>query len=416
MISSSEALKLIESVEINPSIIEVNIQNVLNRILAQDIASPINMPPFRQSAMDGYAIRLTNSNMYEIVEESKAGDGKYIDLKEGQAVRIFTGALVPDKADTVVIQENVSRKNNIITISELPNKYDNVRPIGEQVKKGKIILKKGFLLNPAAIGFLAGMGIKELLVYNTPKVSIIITGNELQESGRQLEEGKIYESNSFMLGAALRNLGIYDFIILKTGDTFEETKNAISNALASSDVVLVSGGISVGDYDFVQQALEENGVEQLFYKVNQKPGKPLWFGRKNDRFVFGLPGNPASVLSCFYIYVTPLLRKISGSNDLHLKRLNGISRSYYKNTTGKTLVVVNADISNQDGIVIARVFRFGYRPRQDVFYSIHVAVWTSVTFIGNSSHAAQSRHVNINANTPHDKQLSQHVDAEKRLH
>jgi len=145
----------------------------------------------------------------------------------------------------------------------------------------------------------------------------------------------------------LRNLGIYDFIILKTGDTFEETKNAISNALASSDVVLVSGGISVGDYDFVQQALEENGVEQLFYKVNQKPGKPLWFGRKNDRFVFGLPGNPASVLSCFYIYVTPLLRKISGSNDLHLKRLNGISRSYYKNTTGKTLFLKGNLIGNE---------------------------------------------------------------------
>ncbi len=337
MISFSEALSIIESVESTTSKTKVSVDSSFNKVLAEDIVSPINMPPFRQSAMDGYAIKLTDSNTYELVEESKAGDGKKIDLKRGQAARIFTGALVPDDADTVVIQEHVIRSNNTLSITKQPNKFDNVRPIGEQVKKGEVVLNKGLKINAAAIGFLAGIGISEVLVYNTPKVTIIVTGNELQESGKDLEDGKIYESNSFMLSAALRNLGINSITILKTKDTFDETKNIISKALENSDVVLISGGISVGDYDFVQEALKVNGVEELFYKVNQKPGKPLWFGRKNHQFVFGLPGNPASALSCFYIYVTPLLQKISGSNILHLKRMKASSLSSYNNTTGKTL-------------------------------------------------------------------------------
>lgn len=337
MISVSEALQIIESVETSLSKGEKDIATSLNKVLAEDIISPINMPPFRQSAMDGYAIKLTNSNTYKLVEESKAGDGKKIQLEEGQAARIFTGALVPDDADTVVIQEHVNRSNGTIVINKLPDRLANVRPTGEQVRKGEIVLKKGQLLNAAAIGFLAGIGISEVLVYKTPSVAIIVTGNELQESGKELEEGKIYESNSIMLSSALRNLGITDITTLKTKDTFDATKSVIAKALKQSDVILVSGGISVGDYDFVQEALKENGVEELFYKVNQKPGKPLWFGRKNDQFVFGLPGNPASALSCFYIYLTPLLHKLFGSKDIHLPRIKARSVSDYRNTTGKTL-------------------------------------------------------------------------------
>lgn len=337
MISFSEALNRIETVKSSITKTKVSVDSSLNKILAEDIISPINMPPFRQSAMDGYAIKYTNSDTYELVDESKAGDGKFIELKKGQAARIFTGALVPDDADTVVIQEHVTKTNNSISITKQPAKLDNVRPIGEQVKKGDVVLKKGLKLNAAAIGFLAGIGVNEISVYKTPKVSVVITGNELQESGQKLEDGKIYESNSFMLSAALSNLGISDITILKTKDSFEETKNTISKALENSNIVLISGGISVGDYDFVQEALKANGVKELFYRVNQKPGKPLWFGLKKDQFVFGLPGNPASALSCFYIYVTPLLNKISGSKSIHLPRINARSLSAYKNTTGKTL-------------------------------------------------------------------------------
>ena len=337
MISVSEAIQIIESVKTSLSKGKTDIDLSLNKVLAENIISPINMPPFKQSAMDGYAIKLTDSNTYKLVEESKAGDGKNIQLEEGQAARIFTGALVPDNADTVVIQEHVKRSNGTIVINKLPIRFSNVRPTGEQVKKGEIVLKKGQLLNAAAIGFLAGIGINKVFVYKTPKVTIIVTGNELQEPGKDLEVGKIYESNSIMLSSALKTIGITDITTLKTKDTFDATRSVIAKALLHSDVVLVSGGISVGDYDFVQEALKENGVEELFYKVNQKPGKPLWFGRKNDQFVFGLPGNPASALSCFYIYVTPLLKKISGAKDIHLQRVKANSISDYKNTTGKTL-------------------------------------------------------------------------------
>ncbi len=337
MISFSEAITIIESVEIKSKTQLLELSNSLNRVLAHDITSPINMPPFRQSAMDGYAIKLADSNTYKLVEESKAGDGKKIQLKEGQAARIFTGALVPDDADTVVIQEHVNRSNSTIFINKLPSRLANVRPTGEQVQKGEIVLKKGQLLNAAAIGFLAGIGISEVLVYKIPNVVIIVTGNELQESGKDLEAGKIYESNSIMLSSALRTVGIMNITTLKTEDTYDTTKSVIAQALKHSDVILVSGGISVGDYDFVQEALKENGVEELFYKVNQKPGKPLWFGRKNVQFVFGLPGNPASALSCFYIYVTPLLHKLVGSKEIHLPRVKARSISDYRNTTGKTL-------------------------------------------------------------------------------
>ncbi|MBT8394597.1 MAG: molybdopterin molybdotransferase MoeA [Flavobacteriaceae bacterium] len=337
MISVFKALQIVELAELKPKTQKLELSDSFNKILAQDITSPINMPPFRQSAMDGYAFKLSDSKSYKLVAESKAGDNNKIRLKAGQAARIFTGALVPDEADTVVIQEHVNRSNNTIIINKLPKRTANVRPIGEQVQKGEIVLKKGQQLNAAAIGFLAGIGIPEVLVHKTPRVAIIVTGNELQQAGKDLEAGKIYESNSIMLSSALKTTGITNILTLRTKDTFDATKSVISEALENSDVVLVSGGISVGDYDFVQEALKDNGVNELFYKVNQKPGKPLWFGRKNDQFVFGLPGNPASALSCFYIYVTPLLNKMNGAKDIHLKRIKAKSLTDYKNTTGKTL-------------------------------------------------------------------------------
>ena len=347
MISSVNAIKKIESVKFETLTEQLNIENALNRILAQDVNTPINMPPFRQSAMDGYAIKLTNSNTYNIIDESKAGDGRNINLNPGEAARIFTGALVPNNADTVVIQENVTKDNGVITITKRPEQFDNIRPIGEQVKSGEVVLRKGLKLNPAAIGFLAGIGIQNVIVYKSPKVSIVITGNELQKAGQELEEGKIFESNSVMLETALKKINIKDISIFNTKDTFNETKETIAKALYESDVVLISGGISVGDYDFVQEALKVNEVDEIFYKVNQKPGKPLWFGRKGDQFVFGLPGNPASALSCFYIYVTPLLNRLMGSQSIHLPKIKSRTLSGYKNNTGKTLFLKGILTNNE---------------------------------------------------------------------
>ncbi|MHA7943226.1 molybdopterin molybdotransferase MoeA [Formosa sp. 3Alg 14/1] len=348
MIPVTQAIHIIDSTVVSQRIKKVKIAKSLGFILAEDIFAPINMPSFRQSAMDGYALKWSDSTTYTVTEESKAGDAKHIAIHPLEAVRIFTGAKVPDDADTVVMQEHVTKQDKSITITKMPNKGSNVRPVGEQVSTGDLVLKKGLKLNEAAIGFLAGLGIQRVAVFKTPKVSILVTGNELQRQGKPLKEGAIYESNAVMLKMALQRFGLTQVKVFYAKDTLKATKKNIKRALEYCDVLLISGGISVGDYDFVKEALGKNDVDELFYKINQKPGKPLWFGKKDQQFVFALPGNPASALSCFYVYVLPLLKKCSGYSDYHLPRIQAKSATDFKNTSGKTLFL---KASLQDGIV-----------------------------------------------------------------
>jgi molybdopterin molybdotransferase len=353
MISVSEALQHIEKYCTHNKKVQKSIEKTLGLVLAENVVSPINMPPFRQSSMDGYAYIHSEDTNYKVVGEVQAGNGANIDLKPGEAVRIFTGAKVPDAADTIVIQENVTRIGDTIEITKIPNIEANVRPLGEQIKTGEIALEKGSLLNEAAIGFLASIGVAKVKVYKTPKVSILVTGNELQQLGTKLVEGNIYESNSITLKMALKRLGIKKVKIRRVKDTLEATAKAVSKCLAKSDIVLISGGISVGDYDFVKPALEENGVNEVFYKVNQRPGKPIWFGSKKNKLVYALPGNPASSLSCFYVYALPLIKAQMGFDEYHLPRLIATATADIKNLTGKTLFlkgnVVNGLATLLDG-------------------------------------------------------------------
>ncbi len=337
MISVKTALAIISEFPDTYLFEEVSLNEALNLVLSEDVFSPINMPPFRQSAMDGYAFKYSDKDKYSIVGESKAGDSNNYVLKEGEAVRIFTGALVPDNADTVIMQEHVERVGDKIHIQKMPSQCANIRKTGEQIKTMDIALKRDTKLNEAAIGFLACLGITTVTVYKIPKVGILVTGSELQKPGSELEQGKIYESNSIMLEAALQKIGIKDIEIIRVKDDYDATKTSIEKVLNTKDLLLVSGGISVGDYDFVKEALLENEVEELFYKINQKPGKPLWFGRKKNTYVFALPGNPASALTCFYIYALPLLRKMSGYKNNQLKRVIANSKTTIKNPSGKTL-------------------------------------------------------------------------------
>lgn len=337
MISVSEALQHIEKYCTPDKKVLKSIEKILGLVLAEDVVSPINMPPFRQSSMDGYAYIHSEETNYKVVGEVQAGSGADIQLNPGEAVRIFTGAKVPDAADTIVIQENVNRGGDFIEITKIPNKEANVRPLGEQIKTGEIALEKGTELNEAAIGFLASIGVAKVKVYKTPKVSILVTGNELQQLRTKLDEGKVYESNSITLKIALKRIGVKKVKIRRVKDTLEATKKAVAKCLAKSDIVLISGGISVGDYDFVKQALEENGVNEVFYKINQRPGKPIWFGSKKNKLVYALPGNPASSLSCFYIYALPVIKAQMGFSAYHLPRLKATATSDIKNPTGKTL-------------------------------------------------------------------------------
>jgi molybdopterin molybdotransferase len=191
--------------------------------------------------------------------------------------------------------------------------------------------------------------LEEVYVYQKPKVGILITGNELQSVGTSLKKGCVYESNSSMLKSALRQAGVSEVETVSVLDDLQSTKDAVKNLLNKSDILLVSGGISVGDYDFVKEALIHNKVEELFYKVNQKPGKPLWFGKKASKFVFALPGNPASVLTCFYIYVNPMLQRWMTGKSFSSNRILAKCTSGVANKSGKTLFL--KAILNNDGSV-----------------------------------------------------------------
>jgi len=337
MIQVEEALSIIAENSTNMPVQKIQVSKSLGYILAETVYSPIAMPPFRQSAMDGYAFIHSEKHQYDIIGISQAGDHSKIKLKENEAVRIFTGAHVPDNADTVIMQEHVMATESSILITRMPERYTNVRTKGEQIGEEEVVFKANTLITPAAIGFLACLGITEVEVYKKPKVAILVTGNELVKPGKKLSKGKIYESNSVMLQAALQTIGVKKTKVYKVKDNLKATKKALKEILKKYDIVLISGGISVGDYDFVKEALLENDVQELFYKINQKPGKPMFFGSKNDTLVFALPGNPASSLTNFYIYVCPAIKNRMGFSDIHLKKMLRKLNDNLTNTTGKTL-------------------------------------------------------------------------------
>ena len=303
----------------------ISIGQAYGNVLAEDIYAPIDLPIFDASSVDGYAITyhlpLTTYH-FSIIGEIKAGDNINFDLKADQAVRIFTGAMVPDSATEVVMQEQVERIDERITFNETYKQGNYIRRQGSQLKKGDLTLKKGSFLHPGAIGFIASMGISELRVYPKPKVSVIVTGNEIIKPGNPLSPGQIYESNSFALVASLRQQNIEPIHVLNANDTREDLDKQLKLSINGSDVILLTGGISVGDYDLVYNALKEAGAETLFYKVSQRPGKPLWVGYLGKKWIFALPGNPASVMACYYEYVYPAIRMMIGIENWNLKCVN----------------------------------------------------------------------------------------------
>ncbi|MFG6687325.1 gephyrin-like molybdotransferase Glp [Mariniflexile sp. HNIBRBA6329] len=298
--------------------------------LFENVYAPINMPPFRQSAMDGYALCLHDGLTYNLIGEVKAGDAHQPVLKKGEAVRIFTGAPVPDTANAVMMQEKVVVDGGFITVQHQIAVDTNIRPLGEQVKMGALALSKNTKLTPAAIGYLSSLGISKVKVFKKPTIALITTGNELVDAGSDLTFGKIYESNSKTLLSALYSLKFYDVTIHKVEDDYDETLFKLKTVIDETDLVIITGGISVGDYDFVGKALNELGVTEHFYKVKQKPGKPLFFGTKNNTSIFALPGNPAAALTCFYVYVYVALQKMMDNEVVGLPRVQAKSISNFK--------------------------------------------------------------------------------------
>ena len=315
MISVKEAKEIIINNTAALAPVKMRLANAEGKTLAENVYSLTDIPAFDQSSMDGYAFSFNewkSNGALNIKGEIAAGDSFTTQLSTGTATRIFTGAAVPQGADTVVMQEKITIQNNFLTIDDkmlVPG--SNVRLKGSDIKAGELAMQENSLLAPAAIGFLAGVGVSEVLVYPYPSISIIVTGNELQLPGNPLQHGQLYESNSFSLCAALKLMHFTEVQVYRVEDNLDKITKVLDECLQRSDIVFLTGGISVGDYDFVLQATAKCGVEKLFHKVKQRPGRPLFFGRKENKIVFGLPGNPASVLTCFYEYAEPALKKMS---------------------------------------------------------------------------------------------------------
>jgi molybdopterin molybdotransferase len=323
MISVKEAKQLItENCTVQKaetlSLLEAN-----GSVLAEVIYAPIDTPPFNQSAMDGYAFSFENwdkkSNL-KVIGEVQAGSNAIVNVSKNEAVRIFTGAPIPTGTDTVVMQEKIRlNENQIQILDDFLTEGTNVRPQGSQTKKGAMALQEKQMLTPVAISFLAGIGISKVKVFSKPTVSIIVTGKELAKAEDTITEGKIFESNAIGLIAALNQLGINPVSVQVVDDVQSEIELAISSQL-SFDMLILTGGVSVGDYDLVPASLEKCGIQKIFHKIRQKPGKPFYFGRHNQTLVFALPGNPAAVMSCFYEYVVEAIGSFT-------------QKEYFKKTT-----------------------------------------------------------------------------------
>jgi molybdopterin molybdotransferase len=305
--------------------------------LAEDILAPNDIPYFTQSSVDGYAFIFDSADaQLKIVGQVQAGPNEKVNIQKGEAIRIFTGAPVPSGADTIVMQEKVSIEgDSLIILDKQLKKGDNLRKVGSEIPKNAIALKKGMVMNAAAIGVVASLGIANAKVIPAPQVTIIVTGNEIKKPGEELSFGEVYDSSSFAMTSILEKLGCKNIIVQYVKDELSEIVAQLKSAVDSSDLILLTGGVSVGDYDFTLQAFEACGINSVFHKIKQKPGKPLLFGKYYNKVVFGFPGNPASVLTCFYEYVYPSIGRMMELN-LDLSKQYLIVTNDYSKPLGLT--------------------------------------------------------------------------------
>lgn len=332
MISVHEAIEIILD-EINDTGCEnVGILDSYGRVLTEDIYAPWDLPPWDNSAMDGFAVRAddllrtsgeSHTKKLKVIEDLPAGYMAKKEVRAGEAIRIMTGAPLPKGSDTVVMVEHTESTESEVTILKEIKKGQNIRPRGEDIKKGELILKKGVTIRPSEVGMLVSMGKATVSVYCKPKVAVMSTGDELVEvdkittdgSVSKLPEGKIVDSNSYTVFSQVLAAGALPIHLGIAKDTKEDLKSKIEAAM-SADVIISTGGVSVGDYDFVKDVLDEIGTEMKFWKVAIKPGKPLAFGMIQGKPYFGLPGNPVSSMVGFEEFVRPALLKMMGKSDI----------------------------------------------------------------------------------------------------
>lgn len=319
----------------------LSIRATLGRVLAEDVISPVNVPQHDNSAMDGYAVRFADlksdaESTLKIVGASFAGKPYQGTLSAGQAVRIMTGAVIPAGADSVVQQERARASADQVSVMPLPKKGTNTRSAGEDLRAGEAALKRGQPIRPAEIGMMASLGIGEVAVYRKLRVAFFSTGDELVAVGTPLGPGQIYDSNRYTIYGLLVRLGceVLDMGVIR--DTPEDVEQAFKDAAQSADVVITSGGVSVGEADYVKQVLDRLG-EVLFWKIAMKPGRPLAYGKIGDAHFFGLPGNPVAVMVTFYQFVRDALLHLQGqARTIPLPTQKVVCTSAIKKAPGRT--------------------------------------------------------------------------------
>jgi molybdopterin molybdotransferase len=303
---------------------DVPLGDALGRVLAEDVRSPIDVPPFDSSAMDGYAVVAGPEAELEVVGESRAGRPAEQRVRPGAAIRISTGGALPEGATAVVPVERseaVAAEAGERVRVGASSPGDNLRRAGEDVRAGSVVLAAGTPLGPAELGVAASVGRGSLRCSRRPRAAVLVTGDELTEPGRPLGPGGIYSSNGWALAAQAERAGALVVARATVPDRADETREALAGALGSADVVIVSGGVSVGPHDHVKPALAELGVEERFWGVRLRPGKPTWFGTVGETLVFGLPGNPVSAMVGFHLFVRPALAAMQGADPAATRSL-----------------------------------------------------------------------------------------------
>jgi molybdopterin molybdotransferase len=339
---------------------QVVLPGAAGRVLAAAVRATRDVPPFRNSAMDGYAVRVEDVAgasvdrpvTLRVLEVVGAGAMPRQVVTPGTATQIMTGSPLPDGADAVVRIEDTAEQAGQVRVQVRVAPGTNVRQAGEDMRVGETVLLPGRALRPADIGLLASLGIAAVRVRRRPVVAILATGDELVEIGQPLAPGQIVNSNAYTLAAAVEECGGVPRLLGIVRDTVDDTRAAFEDAFGS-DVVLSTGGVSMGTFDLVRRTLADLGVEERFWKVAQKPGKPLTYGRRGLVPVFGLPGNPVSSLVCFYLYVRPALRTMQGLDHLHLPVVRATIDADVRTAEGLT-EFVRCTLSGEPGAYRAR--------------------------------------------------------------
>jgi len=366
MLTPSEAIQLVLATARTGRAVERPLEEACFLVAAEDIIARQAYPYFSYSSMDGYAVHsgdLAGASADKPVTlplagEIRAGTEKRPVLPPGQAMRIMTGGPVPEGCDAVVQREDVGEGEESVTFYGPVAEGNFINREGEEVARGDILWRAGEMLTPAAVGLLATHGVSSAAVYPAPSVFVLTTGDELVAPGRPRSYGQVYDSVTPMLAAAFRAAGIDRITSRRCKDDPGSLHDILTRALAESDMVVTVGGVSMGDYDFVGDAAERAGVEKVFWKVRQKPGKPLYFGTKADRLLFGLPGNPAAALACFHLYILPVLRRTMGFSTTGPEWRNGVLAQEMENETDRTnFLRVVARKDNRGGYLLEQAGR-----------------------------------------------------------